>query len=303
VPVPERIIGAFLGKGGERVKSLKSEFGVAINRIAPQQPGSSGSSTNNSTTGLDTIFLEVSGCRVDVERCERRILDLVVDLDLEKDERERQAAFSSSISNGNGSGSGSGSSSSGGLRASFGAAGDAPASSSSLLSHRGGVGGGLYSTQLRIKQIEIGMVMGKGGETVKGMKREFGVDIRRLDALQYEGFVVLEVSGARDDVERCERYIWDFIRTLPPADAVGGYERKPCFSYENSGSCKFGDDCKYLHSVSVAARFGLSNGAGGAGAGVGSGGYAAGSGGGSGSKRARDEEDSLVNSRVNNYSF
>ena len=202
--IPNIAVGLLIGKSGETIRSMQQKTGaiIQVQRNTEVDPTSS------------TREVVLSGNEQQVEAA-RREVEFIVQEKLELEQRASRSAMGGPPMGGQLGGDGR----------------DGPAAGGGMPGGGGGGGGGgdgRNSIVLRVPNVAVGTVIGRGGETIKQLQAMTGarIQIDRNDDMKMEREVT--ISGLADDVERARLEIEELIRQkttiggmVPPPSPYG----------------------------------------------------------------------------------
>lgn len=88
---------------------------------------------------------------------------------------------------------------------------------------RGGLGGAdHFEKTIRVPSEAVGMIIGKGGETIKDMQRTSGCKINVNQPQPPDVERSIDLAGDARSMEAAERIIWEKVETVRQRDAAGG---------------------------------------------------------------------------------
>lgn len=185
IMVPDKTVGLIIGRGGETIKDLQERSGCHVNIVGE----------NKSVNGLRPVNL------IGSEHATQIAKDLILEI-VESDSR----------STGNNAAA---------PTRDRGYAGNTPRDSSAGY---GGGGGGRDHIEktIQVPSEAVGMIIGKGGETIKQMQRDTGC---KINVNQPKGNDVtrdIDLAGNARSMAEAERIIWDKVQTVRERDAAAG---------------------------------------------------------------------------------
>jgi transcription antitermination factor NusA-like protein len=199
IMVPDKTVGLIIGRGGETIKDLQERSGCHVNIVGE----------NKSVNGLRPVNL------IGSERATAMAKELILEI-VESDSR-----------GGGGGGGGSGSNAAaptnrdrgydapaGGQRHSSGGPGSAGAG--------GGGGRDHIEKTIRVPSEAVGMIIGKGGETIKDMQRTTGCKINVNQPKPPDVTRNIDLAGDARSMAEAERIIWEKVETVRQRDAAAG---------------------------------------------------------------------------------
>ncbi|OQO09216.1 hypothetical protein B0A48_06108 [Cryoendolithus antarcticus] len=184
IMVPDKTVGLIIGRGGETIKSLQERSGCHVNIVGE----------NKSVNGLRPVNLIGSGASVNVAK--ELILEIV--------ESDARGVPVGSL----GSGSNS----------------MPPARDRGFDGGRGGGGGdgGSISKTIQVPSESVGMIIGKGGETIKDLQRSSGCKINVHQPKPPDVTRDIDLDGTPRQMAEAERVIWEKVETVRQRDLAGG---------------------------------------------------------------------------------
>ncbi|KXT10855.1 hypothetical protein AC579_1958 [Pseudocercospora musae] len=195
VMVPDKTVGLIIGRGGETIKDLQERSGCHVNIVGE----------NKSVNGLRPVNL------IGSERATAVAKELILEI-VESDSRGQSGgggganATTSMRDRGydNHQGQGSNARNGGG-------------------GGRGGGGGGdIIEKTIRVPSEAVGMIIGKGGETIKDMQRTSGCKINVNQPKPPDVTRAIDLAGSARAMEEAERIIWEKVETVRQRDAAAG---------------------------------------------------------------------------------
>lgn len=182
VMVPDKTVGLIIGRGGETIKDLQERSGCHVNILGETK----------SVNGLRPINLIGSQHAVGVAK------DLILEI-VESDSRGQQGTGSNAMhqprerayDNGRGGHGG-----------------------------QGGQGGSRKTIQ--VPSQAVGMIIGKGGETIKDLQRNSGCKINVHQPSPPDINRDIDLEGAPHQMEEAERVIWEKVETVQERDGNSG---------------------------------------------------------------------------------
>lgn len=189
IMVPDRTVGLIIGRGGETIRDLQERSGCHVNIVGE----------NKSVNGLRPVNLIGSKHAADMAK------DLIMEI-VESDTR-----------GGNNGGGGAA------------AAAAAPAPHvggrgyDSYQSGASGFGGGdKINDKIMVPSDAVGMIIGKGGETIKDMQNQTGCKINVTQPAQPDHEREIGLIGSRQAIDSAKRAIWEKVDSVRNRDS-GGY--------------------------------------------------------------------------------
>ncbi|CAK1354143.1 RNA-binding protein Nova-1 [Cercospora beticola] len=194
IMVPDKTVGLIIGRGGETIKDLQEKSGCHVNIVGE----------NKSVNGLRPVNL------IGSERATATARELILEI-VESDSRggggggsgvnvtmpgTRDRGFDQDRGNQrNGGGGGGG---------------------------RGGGAGDHVEKTIRVPSEAVGMIIGKGGETIKDMQRTSGCKINVNQPQPPDVHRNIDLAGTARAMEEAERIIWEKVETVRQRDAAAG---------------------------------------------------------------------------------
>lgn len=185
VMVPDKTVGLIIGRGGETIKDLQERSGCHVNILGETK----------SVNGLRPINLIGSQQAVSVAK------DLILEI-VESDSRgqQQQGTGSNAMSQPRERPYDGGRGAQGGY---------------------GGHGGGSRKT-IQVPSQAVGMIIGKGGETIKDLQRNSGCKINVHQPSPPDINRDIDLEGAPHQMEEAERVIWEKVETVQERDGNSG---------------------------------------------------------------------------------
>ncbi|KAI5371115.1 putative K domain-containing protein [Septoria linicola] len=188
IMVPDKTVGLIIGRGGETIKDLQEKSGCHVNIVGE----------NKSVNGLRPINL------IGSERATATARELILDI-VESDSRGGSGANATSAGPPN-----RGYEQDRGIQRNGGGG-------------RGGGGGGDHVEKtIQVPSEAVGMIIGKGGETIKDMQRTSGCKINVNQPQPPDVHRNIDLAGTARQMEEAERIIWDKVETVRQRDAAAG---------------------------------------------------------------------------------
>ena len=186
IMVPDKTVGLIIGRGGETIKDLQERSGCHVNILGE----------NKSLSGLRPINL------IGSEYATRVAKELILEI-VESDNR------------------------------SSGGAGGAGANATSANRDRGygnqersgsGGGGGRDHIEktIYVPSEAVGMIIGKGGETIKDMQRTTGCKINVNQPSRPDVTRKIDLAGTSRSMAEAEGIIWEKVETVKQRDSAAG---------------------------------------------------------------------------------
>ncbi|KAF2173104.1 hypothetical protein M409DRAFT_62723 [Zasmidium cellare ATCC 36951] len=187
VMVPDKTVGLIIGRGGETVKDLQERSGCHVNIVGE----------NKSVNGLRPVNL------IGSERATAMAKELILEI-VESDSRAP----------GGGGGNNAGQ----------------PRDRGYQSEGRGGGGGGganhggrdHIEKTIQVPSEAVGMIIGKGGETIKDMQRTTGCKINVNQPKPPDHTRNIDLAGNARAMDEAERIIWEKVETVKQRDAAAG---------------------------------------------------------------------------------
>lgn len=183
VMVPDKTVGLIIGRGGETIKDLQERSGCHVNIVGE----------NKSVNGLRPVNL------IGSERATAMAKELILEI-VESDSRGPGTATGNpprerGYENNNRAGGGN-----------------------------VGNGGGRDHIEktIRVPSEAVGMIIGKGGETIKDMQRTTGCKINVNQPKPPDVHRNIDLAGTAQAMEDAERVIWEKVETVRQRDAAAG---------------------------------------------------------------------------------
>ncbi|TKA27647.1 hypothetical protein B0A54_16731 [Friedmanniomyces endolithicus] len=192
VMVPDKTVGLIIGRGGETIKHLQERSGCHVNIVGE----------NKSVNGLRPVNL------IGNEQATATAKELILEI-VESDSRAGAG--------GAGSGSMSGPNATSATRdRGFGGGYDR--------GNGGGGGGGRDHIEktIHVPSEAVGMIIGKGGETIKDMQRTTGCKINVNQPTRPDVTRKIDLAGTAQSMAEAERVIWEKVDTVRQRDAAAG---------------------------------------------------------------------------------
>ncbi|EMC95082.1 hypothetical protein BAUCODRAFT_25198 [Baudoinia panamericana UAMH 10762] len=182
VMVPDKTVGLIIGRGGETIKDLQERSGCHVNIVGE----------NKSVNGLRPVNL--IGSESATAMAKELILEIV--------ESDNRAASGSAPPSNRDRGFGNNDRNGGG----------------------GGGGGGrdYIEKTIHVPSEAVGMIIGKGGETIKDMQRTTGCKINVNQPVRPDVTRKIDLAGTSRSMAEAERIIWEKVETVRERDAAAG---------------------------------------------------------------------------------
>jgi len=181
--VPDKTVGLIIGRGGEQIKQLQEESGCHVNIVGE----------NKSVNGLRPVNL------IGNERATAIAKQLILDI-VESDTRNsggQQQQQQPSRDRGYGN--------------------DYQGRSGSQQGGRDWI-----EKTIQVPSEAVGMIIGKGGETIKDLQKTSGCKINVNSPKPPDQFRNIDLAGSSHSMQEAERVIWEKVRTVQERDAAGG---------------------------------------------------------------------------------
>ncbi|KAF2768197.1 hypothetical protein EJ03DRAFT_134565 [Teratosphaeria nubilosa] len=188
IMVPDKTVGLIIGRGGETIKDVQEKSGCHVNIVGE----------NKSVNGLRPVNL------IGSDHATAMAKELILEI-VESDSRDAGKAGSQQPSRDRGYGN-------------------------TNNYERGGSAGGRATGDHVEKTIyvpseAVGMIIGKGGETIKETQRTTGCKINVHQPQRPDIERQIDLSGTARNMEAAERIIWEKVETVRQRDAAGGEGR------------------------------------------------------------------------------
>ncbi|KAK5136879.1 hypothetical protein LTR08_001801 [Meristemomyces frigidus] len=197
IMVPDKTVGLIIGRGGETIKDLQERSGCHVNIVGE----------NKSQNGLRPVNL------IGSERATATAKELILEI-VESDNRGSTGTNATPASRDRGFGNyergGSASLGNGGGGGGRGGGGG------------GGGGGDQIDKTIYVPSEAVGMIIGKGGETIKDMQRTTGCKINVNQPSRPDVTRKIDLSGTARTMAEAERIIWEKVETVKQRDAAAG---------------------------------------------------------------------------------
>ncbi|WPH04159.1 Hypothetical protein R9X50_00704600 [Acrodontium crateriforme] len=182
IMVPDKTVGLIIGRGGETIKDLQERSGCHVNIVGE----------NKSLNGLRPVNL------IGSDRATAMAKELILEI-VESDNRGGPAAPA------------------GGNR-------ERPVDAYSARGANGPPSGGRDQIEksIHVPSEAVGMIIGKGGETIKDMQRSTGCKINVNQPERPDINRKIDLSGSASALAEAERIIWEKVRTVQERDAAAG---------------------------------------------------------------------------------
>ena len=179
--VPDKTVGLIIGRGGEQIKQLQEQSGCHVNIVGE----------NKSVNGLRPVNL------IGNERATAIAKDLIMEI-VESDTRgaaagnqqagQRDRGFNNYGNNGRAS------------------------------QQQGG--GDWIEKTIQVPSEAVGMIIGKGGETIKELQKTSGCKINVNSPKPPDNFRNIDLAGTSRSMAEAEKVIWEKVRTVQERDAA-----------------------------------------------------------------------------------
>jgi transcription antitermination factor NusA-like protein len=195
IMVPDKTVGLIIGRGGETIKDVQERSGCHVNIVGE----------NKSVGGLRPVNL------IGSEQATNMAKELILEI-VESDNRGAS-----------GSGGGSGPNPPPPSR-DRGYGGGYDRSSSNGGGGGGGGGGGRDHVEktIFVPSEAVGMIIGKGGETIKDTQRTTGCKINVHQPSRPDVERRIDLAGTSRSMQEAERVIWEKVETVRQRDAAAG---------------------------------------------------------------------------------
>ncbi|KAB7500828.1 Far upstream element-binding protein 3 [Armadillidium nasatum] len=185
LPVPDKMVGLIIGRGGEQITRLQRESGAKIQMA-------------QDSCGMPDRICTISGPRDAINRAKEMIYDIVSrgEAPPMKGPRGGNNIGPPGIDMGSGGGGG------------------------------GGGGGGINTVEISIPGPKVGLIIGKGGETIKQLQEKSGAKMVIIqDGPQQESEKPLRITGDSQKVELAKQLVYDLIAEKEAQAAQFGNHR------------------------------------------------------------------------------
>ncbi|KAI7342594.1 hypothetical protein KC354_g16213 [Hortaea werneckii] len=191
IMVPDKTVGLIIGRGGETIRDLQERSGCHVNILGE----------NKSVNGLRPVNL------IGSDRATQMAKELILEI-VESDNRGQ------SVGGGGGGGSGSNAMPPSRDRGYGG------------YDQQGGGGGGggrdHIEKTIHVPSEAVGMIIGKGGETIKDMQRTTGCKINVNQPSRPDVTRKIDLAGNSRSMAEAEGIIWEKVETVRQRDAAAG---------------------------------------------------------------------------------
>ncbi|KAF2096860.1 hypothetical protein NA57DRAFT_58745 [Rhizodiscina lignyota] len=196
IMVPDRTVGLIIGRGGETIRDLQERSGCHVNIVGE----------NKSVNGLRPVNL--IGSKESADHAKNLIMEIV-----ESDTRTH-----------GGPPQGQGGQGGQGLQGGQGGQGGR-----NYDSYQGGSGGPSGGDKINDKIVvpsdAVGMIIGKGGETIKDMQNFTSCKINVTPPSNPDVEREIGLIGTRQAIDAAKRAIWEKVDSVRNRDGGGGYNR------------------------------------------------------------------------------
>ncbi|KAK5678081.1 hypothetical protein LTS10_009250 [Elasticomyces elasticus] len=195
VMVPDKTVGLIIGRGGETIKHLQERSGCHVNIVGE----------NKSVNGLRPVNL------IGNEQATALAKELILEI-VESDSRGGSAgAAGGSVSGTNTTSAARDRGFSSGPERGYGGNGS------------GSAGGRDHIEKtIHVPSEAVGMIIGKGGETIKDMQRTTGCKINVNQPTRPDVTRKIDLAGSARSMADAERVIWEKVDTVRQRDAAAG---------------------------------------------------------------------------------
>ncbi|KAK4555717.1 hypothetical protein LTR86_007470 [Recurvomyces mirabilis] len=182
IMVPDKTVGLIIGRGGETIKHLQERSGCHVNIVGE----------NKSVNGLRPINLIGNDQATDLAK--QLILEIVESdaqgTSTNKTSANRDRGYNN-VDRGNG---------------------------------QGGNGGGrdYIEKTIHVPSEAVGMIIGKGGETIKDMQRTTGCKINVNQPSRPDVTRKIDLAGSSRSMAEAEQVIWEKVETVRQRDSAAG---------------------------------------------------------------------------------
>ncbi|XP_059475011.1 far upstream element-binding protein 3 isoform X3 [Neocloeon triangulifer] len=176
IRVPDKMVGLIIGRGGEQITRLQNEAGCKIQMASDSH-------------GMNDRVCTITGTRDAITRARDMIMGIINQRGTKEGELPGFDAFESR---------GGGSSGSGGEGRGGGGGGH--------------MGGGQNSVEMMVPGNKVGLVIGKGGETIKQLQEKSGAKLVIIqDGPETEMEKALRITGDPQTIEYAKQLVYDLI--------------------------------------------------------------------------------------------
>nr|XP_023012545.1 far upstream element-binding protein 1-like [Leptinotarsa decemlineata] len=190
--VPDKMVGLIIGRGGEQITRLQSETGCKI-QMAPD------------SQGMSDRICSLSGTKEAVERAKELIMNIIRQRGNNEEDPGNDMHVPGMGPPGNQGDNSFNNHFSGGMNnmnPNMGGPGGGP----------GGPGGGRNTLEIMIPGPKVGLIIGKGGETIKQLQEKSGAKMVVIqDGPNQEHEKPLLISGDPQKVEFAKQLVYDLI--------------------------------------------------------------------------------------------
>lgn len=212
--VPDKTVGLIIGRGGEQIKQLQEESGCHVNIVGE----------NKSVNGLRPVNL------IGNERATAIAKALILEI-VESDTRSQGNQQQAGRERG---GYGNDYDGRGGMQ------------------QGGGGGRDWIEKTIQVPSEAVGMIIGKGGETIKDLQKTSGCKINVNSPKPPDQFRNIDLAGSSQSMAEAERVIWEKVRTVQERDAAGGGRGNQGRGGGGGGRNNSGGDYGYSQQPSTA---------------------------------------------------
>lgn len=185
--VPDKTVGLIIGRGGETIKDIQEKSGCHVNIVGE----------NKSINGQRPVNL------IGTAESTRLAQDLILEV-VGSDNRAQS---------GGGAGGASGSNNMGAMR------------DRGYDLGRGGNDDAYEEKTIKVPSEAVGMIIGKGGETIKELQRTSGCKINVNQPKPPDITRDIDLAGTRRSMAAAERVIWEKVKTVRDRDEAAGRDR------------------------------------------------------------------------------
>lgn len=189
IMVPDKTVGLIIGRGGETIKDLQERSGCHVNIVGE----------NKSVNGLRPVNL------IGSERATALAKELILEI-VESDSRGGLNNAAPTRDRGFDNQGGQQQRNAGGAGGGGGRTG----------------GGDVIEKTIRVPSEAVGMIIGKGGETIKDMQRTSGCKINVNQPQPPDVTRNIDLAGTPRAMEEAERIIWEKVETVRQRDSAAG---------------------------------------------------------------------------------
>ena len=185
--VPDKTVGLIIGRGGEQIKQLQEQSGCHVNIVGE----------NKSVNGLRPVNLIGNERATEIAT---NLIHEIVDSDTRNSGGNQQSGQRDRGFNNNNTNSNYGNNSRGGQQG----------------------GGDWIEKTVQVPSEAVGMIIGKGGETIKELQRTSGCKINVNSPKPPDKFRNIDLAGSSRSMAEAEKVIWEKVRTVQERDAAAG---------------------------------------------------------------------------------